>query len=62
MENKNQKSQNNKELNNINDSDFGTNSKHNYKTAVDNEWISTELLSFDDNRERRDGPGGEDAK
>ncbi len=62
MENKNQKSQNNKGLNNINNSDFGTNTKHNYKTAVDNEWISTEILPFDDNRERRDGPGGEDAR
>lgn len=44
---------------NINDSEIPTNSKNNKKTATDNQWLSTGVLPFDDNRERRDGPGGE---
>ncbi len=32
----------------------------NKKTSTDNQWISTGL-NPSDNRERRDGPGGEDA-
>ena len=32
----------------------------NKKTATDNQWVSTGNKSFPDNRERRDGPGGED--
>ena len=32
----------------------------NKKTAFDNQWVSTGLKSLEDNRERRDGPGGED--
>ncbi len=31
----------------------------NEKTATDNQWVSTGLKP-DDNREHRDGPGGED--
>ncbi len=31
----------------------------NEKTATDNQWVSTGVDVFD-NRERRDGPGGED--
>lgn len=31
------------------------------KTATDNQWTSTGLDRKDDERERRDGPGGEDA-
>lgn len=33
--------------------------ENNEKTATDNQWISTGLRP-DDDRERRDGPGGED--
>lgn len=33
----------------------------NEKTATNNQWISTGLKPFPDKRERRDGPGGEDA-
>jgi hypothetical protein len=33
----------------------------NEKTATNNQWVSTGLSHFPDNRERRDGPGGEDA-
>lgn len=32
------------------------------KTATDNKWISTGLNRPNDKSERRDGPGGEDAK
>ncbi|MBP3580233.1 MAG: hypothetical protein J6K12_03175 [Clostridia bacterium] len=32
------------------------------KTATDNEWVSTGLDRPNDKTERRDGPGGEDAK
>lgn len=35
--------------------------KDNKKSATDNKWISTGLSRSDDKRERRDGPGGEDA-
>ena len=31
------------------------------KTATDNQWVSTGLNHYPDHRERRDGPGGEDA-
>ena len=31
------------------------------KTAVDNRWVSTGACPEPDERERRDGPGGEDA-
>lgn len=31
------------------------------KTATDNKWISTGLARPNDNSERKDGPGGEDA-
>lgn len=31
------------------------------KTATDNQWVSTNMDHYPDNRERRDGPGGEDA-
>lgn len=30
------------------------------RSAVDNEWTSTALRYYPDERERRDGPGGED--
>lgn len=33
----------------------------NQKTATNNQWVSTGLKSEPDRRERRDGPGGEDA-
>lgn len=33
----------------------------NEKTATNNQWVSTGLAHYPDNRERRDGPGGEDA-
>ncbi len=33
----------------------------NQKTATDNQWVSTGLSNREDSRERRDGPGGEDA-
>lgn len=33
----------------------------NEKTAGNNQWVSTGLKPFPDKRERRDGPGGEDA-
>lgn len=32
------------------------------KTATDNKWTSTGLNRPNDKTERRDGPGGEDAK
>ena len=32
----------------------------NKKTATNNQWVSTGLQNYPDNRERRDGPGGED--
>ncbi len=32
----------------------------NKKTATNNQWVSTGLQNTPDNRERRDGPGGED--
>lgn len=32
------------------------------KSATDNKWISTGLNRPDDKSERRDGPGGENAK
>lgn len=35
--------------------------KTNKKTATDNQWISTGV-NPSDNRERRDGPGGENSK
>lgn len=35
--------------------------KSNEKTATNNQWVSTGLKNYPDNRERRDGPGGEDA-
>ncbi len=35
--------------------------QNNEKTATDNQWVSTGLDNYPDNRERRDGPGGEDA-
>lgn len=34
----------------------------NKKTAVNNQWVSTGLKPFEDKRERRDGPGGENGK
>ncbi len=37
------------------------NKKNNEKTATNNQWVSTGVKSTD-NRERRDGPGGENAK
>ncbi|MGI6269712.1 MAG: hypothetical protein ACOYKJ_04135 [Candidatus Howiella sp.] len=33
----------------------------NQKNAGDNQWITTGLQNTPDDRERRDGPGGEDA-
>ena len=45
--------QNNKSANN--------NKKNNKKTATDNKWVSTGVKPFD-NRERRDGPGGDNSK
>lgn len=33
----------------------------NEKTATDNQWTNNNLKYYPDNRERRDGPGGEDA-
>ncbi len=33
--------------------------KKNRKTATNNQWVSTGLRYDNDNRERRDGPGGE---
>lgn len=35
--------------------------KDNKKTATNNQWVSTGLQHYPDRRERRDGPGGEDA-
>ncbi len=35
---------------------------NNKKTAVNNQWVSTGLKPFEDKRERRDGPGGENGK
>lgn len=32
------------------------------KSAGDNQWVSTGLKNNPDNRERRDGPGGENAE
>lgn len=37
----------------------GEQAEDNEKTATNNQWISTGL-NPDDDRERRDGPGGED--
>lgn len=37
------------------------NNKDNKKTATDNQWVSTGV-NPSDNRERRDGPGGENSK
>lgn len=37
------------------------NNKNAEKTATDNKWISTGV-NPSDNRERRDGPGGENSK
>ena len=37
------------------------NNKNNEKTATNNQWVSTGIKSSD-NRERRDGPGGENAR
>lgn len=31
------------------------------KTATDNQWTNANLKYYPDQRERRDGPGGEDA-
>lgn len=31
------------------------------KTATNNQWVSTGLDNYPDKRERRDGPGGENA-
>lgn len=36
--------------------------QNNDKTATDNQWTSTFLDRPNDMSERRDGPGGEDAK
>lgn len=36
------------------------NKKDNHKTALDNQWVSTGK-NLSDNRERRDGPGGEES-
>ncbi|MEE1076459.1 MAG: hypothetical protein UHY68_04260 [Acutalibacteraceae bacterium] len=37
------------------------NNKNSEKTATDNKWVSTGV-NTSDNRERRDGPGGENSK
>ncbi len=37
------------------------NSKDNEKTATNNQWVSTGK-NLSDDRERRDGPGGESSK
>ncbi len=37
------------------------NQQDNEKTAVDNQWTNSNLKYYPDDRERRDGPGGEDA-
>lgn len=37
------------------------NNKNTEKTATDNKWVSTGVNPYD-NRERRDGPGGENSK
>ena len=34
----------------------------NEKTAGNNQWTNNNLKYYPDNRERRDGPGGEDAE
>jgi hypothetical protein len=36
-------------------------SENGEKTATNNQWVSTNMDHYPDNRERRDGPGGEDA-
>ena len=36
--------------------------KKNKKDAGNNQWTNNNLKYYPDNRERRDGPGGEDAK
>ncbi len=36
--------------------------EENEKTATNNQWVSTGQSRPNDNRERRDGPGGEDAE
>lgn len=36
-------------------------SENGEKTATNNQWVSTNMDYYPDNRERRDGPGGEDA-
>ncbi len=48
--------------NNINDSNFDEILAVPEKTAADNQWVSTGILPLNDNRERRDGPGGENSK
>ena len=34
-------------------------SENGEKTATNNQWVSTNMDHYPDNRERRDGPGGE---
>lgn len=59
MENKTHDKNNKSENKYSNNSGFGTKATSSEKTAVDNQWVSTGILTFEDNRERRDGPGGE---
>lgn len=33
--------------------------EHSEKSAINNQWFSTGLNHYPDNRERRDGPGGD---
>lgn len=40
--------------------EINSSKKNNEKTATDNQWVSTGI-DPSDHRERRDGPGGEDA-
>lgn len=37
------------------------NKQDNQKTATDNQWTNNNLKYYPDKRERKDGPGGEDA-
>ncbi len=59
MENKISNEKNKSENKYSNSSGFGTKDTGSEKTAADNQWVSTGILPFKDNRERRDGPGGE---
>ena len=38
-----------------------TSERNNEKTAGNNQWSNNNLKYYPDTRERRDGPGGEDA-